>query len=316
MDGQSGYEELEVRFAAWARQRPDIRAAFVVGSRAREGDHPADQWADLDIMMITSNPKRYLARTDWLERFGNIWVTNRGSILSGDPERFALFEGGLAVDFVVMGRGRARQFALLLPVLRRFPGLLPLLPAKARQEIRLAAQLFGRGFRVVVDKDGFAAKIHLLIALASGPPPPSQAEFLEVISGFWFLADRMARKLRRGETAVAMSYHHGLVHGSLVPMLEWQARATHGWDYDIWHQARFLEEWADPRAVEGLRSAFAHYDDEDLWRALSATMDLFRWLAVETAERLGHPYPTGSDEHVTAWVRQLAEARTDSKDMA
>ena len=35
-------EQIEQRFAAWAQTQPDIRAAMVVGSRART-DHPADE---------------------------------------------------------------------------------------------------------------------------------------------------------------------------------------------------------------------------------------------------------------------------------
>ncbi len=311
IEGRSGYEQIEERFAAWAQARRDIRAAFVVGSRARVDDHPADEWADLDIMMFASRPDRYLSRTDWLAHFGKLWVSSLGQVVSGDRERFALFEGGLAVDFVVIPSSKAKLLARFLPILRRFPGLPRLLPRGTARELTLAAGLFGRGFRVILDKEGFAAKLpDLLAAHTAAPSPPTPAEFLQVINRFWFLADRTARKLRRGELGVAMSYHYGLMQGSLFPMIEWHARATHGWDYDTWHGGHFLEEWADPRAVEGLRGAFAHYDQEDLWRALLATMDVFRWLAMETAERLSYPYPTRADEQVTAWVRRLAETRT------
>ncbi len=182
------------------------------------------------------------------------------------------------------------------------------------QELQLAAGLFARGFRVVLDKDGLATKLPSLVALAPSRRPPTRAEFLEVINKFWFLADRTARKLRRGELGVAMSFHHALVRESLLPMMEWHAKATHSWGYDTWHDGHFLEEWADPRAVKGLRSAFPHYDTQDAWRSLLATMDLFRWLAIETGERLGYPYPTVVDERVTAWVKQLQEARTSSGD--
>ncbi len=89
----------------------------------------------------------------------------------------------------------------------------------------------------------------------------------------------------------------------LLQMMEWHAHATRSWDYDTWFQGRFLEEWADPRALAGLRDAFAHYDADDIRRALFATMDLFRWLAMETAERLGYPYPTVGDARATELVR-------------
>lgn len=65
----------------------------------------------------------------------------------------------------------------------------------------------------------------------------------------------------------------------------------------------FLEEWAHPQALKELHGAFAHYDGDDIKHALLATMDLFRWIAAETAEKLRYPYPTKVDEHVTKWVR-------------
>ena len=72
-------------------------------------------------------------------------------------------------------------------------------------------------------------------------------------------------------------------------------------------RGRFLEEWADERAVEQLRYAFAHYDEADVWRALVVTMDLFRWVALETAGRLGCPYPALGDERATELVWRYRE---------
>ncbi len=104
----------------------------------------------------------------------------------------------------------------------------------------------------------------------------------------------------------------------LLRMIEWHTRATNGWDYDTWHHGRFLERWADPRAVKGLRDAYAHYDEEeeeeeeeDVRRALLATMDLFRWLAIETAEQLSYPHPTLADEHATELARMLLAERDE-----
>jgi aminoglycoside 6-adenylyltransferase len=65
---------------------------------------------------------------------------------------------------------------------------------------------------------------------------------------------------------------------------------------------RFLEEWADPRAVEELRRAYAYYDAAGVRRALDATMALFRRLAMETAERLGLAYPAEVEARATEWM--------------
>jgi aminoglycoside 6-adenylyltransferase len=47
--------ELLERITTWAEGNPDIRAAFLVPSRART-DVPVDEWSDLDIPLIAVNP--------------------------------------------------------------------------------------------------------------------------------------------------------------------------------------------------------------------------------------------------------------------
>jgi aminoglycoside 6-adenylyltransferase len=142
------------------------------------------------------------------------------------------------------------------------------------------------------------------------PQPPTQNQFLNLVNDFWYHAVWVAKKLRRGELWTAKQCCDSYMKRALLTMIEWHASAASGWSADTWHNGRFLEQWADPRAVDGLRDAFAHYDAADVRRALLASMDLFRWLATETAGRLGYPYPTSADEHVTALVRSyLSEQR-------
>ena len=86
-------------------------------------------------------------------------------------------------------------------------------------------------------------------------------------------------------------------------MIEWHARATRGPNYDTWFRGRFLEEWADPRAIDGLRNAFSRYDEQDIGRGLLATLNLFRLVARETGGKMGYPYPTGLHAYVTGWIK-------------
>jgi aminoglycoside 6-adenylyltransferase len=300
-------EQLEQRFAAWAQAQPDIRAAFVIGSRART-DHPADEWSDLDIMVITTRPQRYLTRHDWLKNIGDYWLTFlEPTPTGGGIERRVLFDGARDVDFAVFLYDRFRQAARFLPLLRRFPLLFRLLPKAMAQRIRedlaAAANIFGRGARVLVDKEGLTAKLPLVLAEAQPYRPPTLDEFGNAVNDFWYHAVWTAKRLRRGELWWAKLCCDGPMGQLLLRMIEWQAHAMKGPDYDTWQLGRFLEEWADPRALAGLRDAFAHYDEDDIWRALLASMNLFRWLAIETAERLGYPYPTAADERVTQWVK-------------
>ena len=99
------YEELISRFTGWAQTQSDIRAAVVVGSRARV-KYPADDWADLDVMVFTADPERYLSRVDWLESIGKPLLTFIEPTATGNErERRVLFEGMLDVDFSIIPTG-------------------------------------------------------------------------------------------------------------------------------------------------------------------------------------------------------------------
>src|SRR5262245_45264655 len=138
----TAYEQLIDRFVAWAQAQPDIRAAIVLGSRART-DRPADEWSDLDLLIVTADPRRLISQTDWLEQLGTPWLTFlEPTAVGGATERRALFEGGLDVDFSPFPVEVVRQLAA--------EGMPP--------EV---AGVLRRGMRFVLDKDGLSASLNL-----------------------------------------------------------------------------------------------------------------------------------------------------------
>jgi aminoglycoside 6-adenylyltransferase len=303
-------EQLEERFVAWARDRDDIRTALVVGSRAR-ADHPADPWSDLDLGFTTTQPQRYLDSNDWLSEIANVWVWYPDAT---GVTRHVLFEGGVDAGLAPIPHSAVKLAVRFVPALRRLP-LRALVPSGVRngieRQLSEAGEYVDRGARVLLDKDGlFPRFLALLPAPERRRTQPSAAGFQELVSKFWFEAVWTAKHVRRGELWHAKCAScDGRMKELVLKMLEWHALATHGPEYDTWQDGRFLEEWGDPRAITALRDAFARYDEEDVWRALIATMDLFRWLAVETAERFGYTYPTAADANVTDWVKECMAGR-------
>jgi len=53
----------------WASAQADIQALALVGSYARNA---ARESSDVDLVLITVEPKRYLHNLDWIERFGKV----------------------------------------------------------------------------------------------------------------------------------------------------------------------------------------------------------------------------------------------------
>ncbi|MFX0197465.1 MAG: aminoglycoside 6-adenylyltransferase [Candidatus Hodarchaeota archaeon] len=293
------YEQLIERFVKWAETCPDIRGAIIVGSRARI-DHPADEWADLDIMVITTNPEYYWSTTDWVANMGKPLLTFVEPTPGDDMERRVLFEGMLDVDFAIIPDKKVQ----------------PLLQGEISPQ--LAAELrdvFGRGMHVLLDKDGKLVQFRALISSIekSSSHPPTYPEFLETINDFLYHAVWTVKKLQRGELWTAKTCSDDYMKRLLLQMMIWHSHAIKGWNYDTWFRGRYLEEWVDRRALEQLRNAFAHYDKNDIIRALLATMDMFQWIAMETGEKLGYPYPTEADESITGWIRYCFSKKSDSK---
>lgn len=287
------YAELETRVSAWAQARPDVHGVVVVGSRARQ-DHPADERSDLDLILFAEDSAAYQGDARWLDELGRVWVAILGQTGRGDPEWLVLFDGGLKADFVLVS-------------LDKTPG--------SSLQAWLAATPYGfvltRGVRTLVDK-GQPPSPHP--GGFQGPtlahPPPEQ--FSTLVQRVWLDAGRTAQFLARGDLWRAKHLCDGVLKQCGLTLLEWHARAVHGLDYDTWHDGRYLEEWADPRALAALPATFARYDRDDLWRALGATLSLLRWLAQETADRLGYPYPTQMDAQVSAWLERVYNGTEDS----
>lgn len=282
------YEQLALSFLAWAQTEPSLRAAAIIGSQARS-DHPADPWSDLDIMVFASDVEPYIAGGGWAEQIAPVWLSFVERTPDGQGwERRVLYAGGLDVDFA------------LLPA--------AWLSAMAETEISPdMADVIRRGYRILLDKDGLLEEI-VRRPLPQAPPfqPPTETAFLNAVHDFWYHSLWTIRHLRRGELWWAKSGCDGRLKALLHQMLEWHAQAMGGPATDTWMRGRFLEEWADPRAVAQLRHAFAHYDAEDIARALLSTMDLFRWLAIEVAESWRYPYPTQSEQETVRIVQALA----------
>lgn len=275
-------DALLERLVAWASDRQDIRAAVVIGSYAR-ADRPADEWSDLDIVLIASDPERYLSTAEWLRQFGDPWLTFVEPTPVGNlRERRVLYAGALDVDFTVMT-----------------PGLLPQMVQDSA-----AAEILRRGMRVLLDKDGEveAARRAVPPRESALPDPPTLSTFTDTVHDFWYHAVWTAKKLRRGELMTAKTCCDGYMKQLLLLMLEWQARARHGRTYDTWFRGRFLEDWADRQTLTQLGEAFAHYQADDVRRALFGTMGLFRSLATDVAGRLGYRYPAVADRQASGWV--------------
>lgn len=283
--------ELLDRFTAWAAGNDAIRAAILIGSRARS-DRPADAWSDIDLLVFTSDVASLRDDGAWVEAMGPVVLTylEPTEVAPEIVERRALYRSGQDVDYVLLP-------VEMLALLGNEPADSAVAPRKP-----LVAGILRRGQRVLMDKDDRLGDLDALVALAPKPRSPDAGELANVIKDFWYHALWTARKLRRGETLMALGCCDVGMKDKLLTVARWHAQVSGG--RDTWHQTRFFEEWADPRLVADLRGCYAHYDPADIARALGATMRAFDWIARETADRLAFAYPDDAVHWITAKVNE------------
>jgi aminoglycoside 6-adenylyltransferase len=279
-----GAEALLAAVAGWGRERADVQAVLVIGSRART-IVPADHWSDTDVVLVVDEPAPYAASPAWLEAFGRPLLTFLEPTAVGPyAERRVLFEAGQEVDFALVPVAGVRRMA-------RQPEL---------------ATVLRRGFRALVDKAGLEAELRAAMASPATPEVPDQAAFAQLTHDFWYHLLWATKKLRRGELWIAKQSCDCHLKGLLVTLLAWHTRAGDP-EVDTWHGGRFLERWADPGAVAALGRAYARFEEEEVLRGLRATADLFERVERECAERLGllpsvrHDLVRQRWEEILAW---------------
>ncbi|UCC80368.1 MAG: aminoglycoside 6-adenylyltransferase [Candidatus Zixiibacteriota bacterium] len=274
------FEQFIDRFTRWAEKQDDIRGAYILGSRARK-ETPADEWSDLDLPIITSDPDKYISDTEWLDDLGKYHLTFLEKTGIGDEiERRVLFEGGLDVDFPVIPYDLLKNHTLS-PV---------------------DIIMLNKGYRILVDKDKELAAIVRDLPVPPEPIHPTPDEFDNNVHDFFYHAVLAVKKFKRGELFYAKSVCDCYMKRLLISMIIWHALAKHGLNYDVWHDGRFLEKWAEPEFVDGLRKVYAIYSVEDFQRALRETIRLFRCIAVETADMLGYDYPAEGDNYAVGLI--------------
>ncbi len=261
----SSYKAIIERTKEWIDNEPGIRGLAIIGSQARTS-HPADEWSDLDFIILATDTERYLHDLSWIELIGTHLLTFVASTADHrNRERRILFDGGQDVDFS------------FFPVEMLDQMIANGIPLDIANELN-------RGAKILIDKDGLLERFHQVSKnmFRSTYGLPSEEEFSNLVTDFWYHAVHAAKHLRRGELWWSKQTVDHHLKNLLRTMLEWNTQAASQDETDTWLHGRHLEEWANPQYVTALADVYAHFHTNDIWRALFATMKLFRTIEYET----------------------------------
>jgi aminoglycoside 6-adenylyltransferase len=165
------------------------------------------------------------------------------------------------------------------------------------------ADVFRRGFKILVDKDRLAERF------TDSARWPEKVEKLPTAllwneTGHELLYHVLlaAKKARRGELWVATSSCNGYLQNLLLRLIEWHAKAKG--QPDTWHRGRFLEHWTEQEIVRALPDTLEKYALEDIQRALKADLVFYDKFGRKIANAFGYDFP---EEAYSFAVEQLRE---------
>jgi len=275
----------------WAEQRDSVRAMLLTSTRAIP-NAITDVFSDYDVVLVVEDIHPFFEDRSWLEDFGEVLVVYWDPIHPApgyEIEQVAnvtQYDDGLKIDFSLW------PVELMRKILQA-----PTLPAE-----------LDAGHRVLIDKDGLTDGMQPPTHTAHIPVPPTNEVYQKMIEDFFSDAPYVAKCLWRDELLPAKwCLDYDMKHVYLRPMLEWRMELDHGWLMPTGALGKGLKKRLPPEIWSQLESTYAGADIAENWDALFRTMALFRQVAIEVGEALGHTYPLDLDQRVTTYVQDLRQ---------
>lgn len=282
----AGYLQLEQEIGAWCRERADILAALVIGSRGRTSP-PADDFSDLDLILFTTDPDIYADDSSWMNVLGDAWIAAKNQIGQGDPEWLVLFDGGSKADFLFVAAARNQS---LDEMLRMLP----------------YQDVLARGARILYESDSASVTSPIAPVPAAKPFPPSNERLTQEVNKALFAVERLVKFALRGDRWRSQ-YEAGVeLRGHLLTLVEWHARTEFGPSLDTWYGGRYMDAWADKRVLEAIRPVEFDPAPSNLEKAISMQLELIEWLAKEIAAHLDYPMIDDGQQEAIAWIKKMS----------
>lgn len=281
-------EGAKARLRMWATSHEAVRAALLTSNRAGSLDL-CDALSDFDIILVVRDIRPFFAERAWIDDFGDVLVTYWDMVYPEAGTGLEVFgnvvqyETGLRIDFTLWP---IEQIQRVVSV-----GILP-----ADLDI---------GYEVLVDKDGLTGGLPGPSHSAFAPTKPGDAEFARFVEEFYSDVPFVAKCLMRDELLpTKWALDHDMKQVYLRRLLEWQIALETRWKYRPGSLGKGLKRRMSPERWRQLEAGYTGAGIEDNWRALDATMDLFREVGEEVAEGLGYTYPVELDRRIREFLRR------------
>lgn len=270
----------------WAEGHPLIRALILTSTRAQPGAG-VDVLSDHDVILAVTDADEFATDDAWQSGYGTPaarWGDEHKVFGLKTFFRGVVYEDGAKIDYMIW-------------------------PDSLLDRISTAERLpdgLDVGYRILVDKDrrtsGWAAPTYR----AHIPTRPSEAGYRALVEEFWWSSTYVAKALWREEIVFAkFVLDADIRHGALRRLLEWRIELDCDWSWKPGAYGRGLESALPANLWNELAATFTGVGMEENWRAVFATAELFRRVAIEVGDALGYAYPGAVDEVISAHLQAV-----------
>jgi aminoglycoside 6-adenylyltransferase len=270
------YFQIKSKILESAKSDDDIKGVVAIGSTTRS-DVKADEYSDLDLFIVTVNTEPWFSG-EYPKRFGNVNISFIENTLGGGKERRCIYDEDKDVDMILL---TPEQFVAAI-------------------KEGVAQWVMNRGYEVLYDEMDFTSLLEKNITHGVTAPSMTEDEFTNMVNDFYFHNIWAYKKLKRGEIWSAKNCVDSYMKRYLLRMIELYCSKTT--NADVWHDGRFIDSWAGEEIISEIKECYAHYDKDDIKKALIKTHELFARITKELAEIEGYEYPTGAEECAKAYL--------------
>ena len=296
MVAESKYRDIIEQIITWSEKDPNIESAIIIGSQV-QNEKLADEWSDLDVMLLVNDPLVLLSENRWLEQFGSpVCAFNEVTVLYFVEWNWVvkrvLFDDNHDVDFSILPYD---QLDSVLSVNK---------------------EIISKGYHVIHDSDENLVdhKIQTLIKNMKEKviPFPTQSELCNDIDDILFHIIWVYKKTKRRELWVAVTTINNHIRDLLLKLIETHNQSVTKRSSSVMYDGRFLEGRTDREIIEKLRHCFSKYDENDAANTLSHIFDFVYSMSKQIFAENGYDFSVLQFDSVLKIFTEMKDFHLDS----
>jgi aminoglycoside 6-adenylyltransferase len=286
------YDETINEIVSWSKQDGNVEGAIAIGSQVRD-ELRADEWSDLDVMVLANDPYLLLDDAAWMDRFGTsvcvfVEVTELYFATWNWCVKRALYDDHRAVDFSILPYD------------------------KLDEVLSVNEGIMSKGYRVLYDSSAnlLESKIRTVIETVEEADLeiPTEKELRNDVNNLLFHIIWTFKKIKKGELWVAVRCINTYIRDLLLRLIEFYNASVTKRSSVVMYSGRFLEDRTDDDILGQLRYCFAKYDEQDAVETLGHLVDVVYFISKRLFEALGYQLDIDQFEAIKKMYAEMQAA--------